>query len=293
MNLALTVLEIVAPVFALAAVGFIWVKLGFEYRMEFVTRLAMTLGIPCLIFVALMETEIEPAALSRITVAAIATYALLTAIMFSLIRIGRLDSQTWVAPMVMSNTGNIGLPLAFFAFGDAGLSLAVAVFAVSTVYAFTIGIWFVSRTSNPLNLIKEPMVGATLLGALFLWQGWKTPEVVTNTLSLIGQLGIPLMLITLGVAIARISPSQMGRATILAALKIGICTGVAVGIGLYFELPSVAFGILVLQFAAPAAVTSYLIAEKYGADAQAVAGLVVVTTAASVITLPLILAFVL
>ena len=54
MNLILTVLEIVAPVFLLAAIGFSWVKLGFEYRIQFVTQLAMTLSVPCLIFVSLM-----------------------------------------------------------------------------------------------------------------------------------------------------------------------------------------------------------------------------------------------
>ena len=46
MNLAVTVLEITAPVFLLAGVGFAWVKLGFEYRIQFVTRLAMTLAVP-------------------------------------------------------------------------------------------------------------------------------------------------------------------------------------------------------------------------------------------------------
>ena len=293
MNLTLTVLEIVAPVFALAGIGFVWVKLGLEYRVEFATRLAMTLGIPALIFVALMETEIDPSALSRIVLASVATYAALTVAVAVIVRLAGFNSRTWHAPLVMSNTGNIGLPLAFFAFGDEGLGFAVAVFAVSTVYAFTFGLWLVTRTSNPLNLIKEPMVGATLLGALFLWQGWQTPDVVTNTLRLIGQLGIPLMLITLGVAIARISPSNISRSAIMAVVKIALCAGVATAIGLAFDLPKVAFGILVLQFAAPAAVTSYLIAEKYGADAEPVAGLVVLTTALSVITLPLILAFVL
>ena len=293
MNLTLTVLEIVAPVFALAGIGFVWVKLGLEYRVEFVTRLAMTLGIPALIFVALMETEIDPSALSRIVLASVATYAALTAAVGMIVWFAGLNARTWHAPLVMSNTGNIGLPLAFFAFGDEGLGFAVAVFAVSTVYAFTFGLWLVTRTSNPLNLIKEPMVGATLLGALFLWQGWQTPDVVTNTLRLIGQLGIPLMLITLGVAIARISPSNISRSAIMAVVKIALCAGVATAIGLAFDLPKVAFGILILQFAAPAAVTSYLIAEKYGADAEPVAGLVVLTTALSVITLPLILAFVL
>ena len=64
MNLALTVLNITAPVFLLAAVGFVWVRLGFEYRVEFVTRLAMTLAVPCLIFVGLMRTEVAPEALA-------------------------------------------------------------------------------------------------------------------------------------------------------------------------------------------------------------------------------------
>ncbi|MEM6479720.1 MAG: AEC family transporter [Pseudomonadota bacterium] len=293
MNLALTVFEIVAPVFALALIGFAWVKLGLEYRTEFVTRLAMTLGIPALIFVALMETEIDPAALSRITLAAILTYVALTAVVALLLLVLRLDGRTWHAPMVMSNTGNIGLPLAFFAFGEEGLGFAVAVFAVSTVFAFTIGLWLVTRTSNPLNLIREPMVGATLLGALFLWQGWETPPVLTNTLRLIGQLGIPLMLITLGVAIARITARNFGRAALLALLKLALCMSVAAAIGLWFDLAPVAFGILVLQFSAPAAVTSYLIAEKYGADAQSVAGLVVTSTLLAVGALPLILAWVL
>ncbi|HBR62710.1 MAG TPA: transporter, partial [Rhodobacteraceae bacterium] len=56
MALAFTVLEIVTPVFLLAAIGYIWVKLGFEYRVQFVTQIAMTLAVPCLIFVSLMQT---------------------------------------------------------------------------------------------------------------------------------------------------------------------------------------------------------------------------------------------
>ena len=46
MNLVLTVLEIVAPVFLLGAIGYVWIRLGLEYRTQFVTQLAMTLGVP-------------------------------------------------------------------------------------------------------------------------------------------------------------------------------------------------------------------------------------------------------
>ena len=71
MNLAVTVLEIVAPVFMLAAIGFAWVKLGFDYSVEFVTRMAMTLSVPCLIFVSLMQTEVGPAALTALSLASV------------------------------------------------------------------------------------------------------------------------------------------------------------------------------------------------------------------------------
>ena len=45
MNLILTVLEITVPVFALAGIGYAWVRLGFDYPLQFVTRLAMTLAL--------------------------------------------------------------------------------------------------------------------------------------------------------------------------------------------------------------------------------------------------------
>ncbi|MEJ6399241.1 AEC family transporter [Yoonia sp. 208BN28-4] len=292
MNLALTVLNITAPVFLLAAVGFAWVKMGFEYRVEFVTRLAMTLSVPCLIFVALMRTEIEPAALAALSLASLAAYGLVTVGSLILVAVFRLNVQTFLAPLMFGNTGNLGLPLALFAFGDVGLGYAVVVFAVMAILSFTLGIWIVSGGGSVLRVVKEPLVAATLLGALFLWQGWETPSFLTNALDLIGQMAIPIMLITLGVAVARLETKALGLAVVLSIIKVIICVAAAYAAALWFALDPVAAGVLIVQVATPVAVTSYLLAEKYGADAQPVAGLVVVSTLLSVITLPLILAFV-
>ncbi len=290
-NLVLTVLEIVAPVFLLAAIGFTWVKLGFEYRVQFVTRLAMTLSVPCLIFVSLMKTKIDPASLTTVSLAAIAAYGAVTLLMWLLVRIGRLDRRSYLAPLIFGNTGNLGLPLALFAFQDEGLGYAVVIFAIMAIYSFTFGIWLVSGGGSIWKALKEPLVGATLLGALFLGMGWHTPVFVTNTLGLIGQMAIPLMLITLGVAVARLEPGRMTRAVWLSIAKAVVCVGVGVGMGLLFKLAPVPFAILILQVSTPVAVTSYLLAEKYGADSDAVAGLVVASTLLSVFSLPLILAF--
>ncbi len=290
-NLVVTVLEIVAPVFFLAAIGFAWVKLGFEYRIEFITKLTMTLSVPALIFTALMKTRIDPAALTTLSLAAIAGYGAITLAAFVAVRLFRLDLRTWLAPLIFGNTGNLGLPLAMFAFGEAGLSYAVVVFAVMAVWSFTFGVWVVAGGGSPLKALREPLVWATLLGALFLWQGWQTPEVITNTLDLVGQIAIPLMLMTLGVAVARLHPKGLARALLLALGKVVVTVALGWAIGRLFGLGPVPFAVLVLQLSTPVAVTSYMLAEKYGADAQSVAGLVVVSTLSAVATIPLTLAF--
>lgn len=290
MTLIATVLEIVAPVFLLAAVGFIWVKMGLDYRVEFVTRLAMTLSVPCLIFVALMETKIDPASLSALSMAAFLTYVALAGAVLVAVFLLRQPIRVMAAPLIFGNTGNLGLPLALFAFGEAGLGYAVVVFAIMAVLSFTFGVWLVSGGGNLSKVVKEPMVAATILGALFLWQGWETPTFLTNTLRLTGQMAIPLMLITLGVAVARLSPDSLAKAMGLSALKLALSVGIAWPIGRYFALEPVAFAVLVVQIATPVAVTSYLLAEKYGEDGHEVAGLVVASTLLSVGYLPLLLA---
>ena len=285
----LTVLEIVAPVFILAGIGFTWVKIGLEYRVEFVTRFAMMMAVPCLIFTALMKTEIEPVALSELMLAGIATYAAVCVLAFIFTRVFQLDIRTYLMPLISGNTGNLGLPLCLFAFGQAGFGYAVVVFAITNILAFPLGVWVVAGGGSYKRLFQEPLVAGTFLGLLFMWQGWETPRFLTNALELIGQMAIPMMLITLGVAVARLRSGQMSRAIWISLSKVAIGAGSAAMVGLAFGLPHEALAVLVLQLSMPVAVTSYLLAEKYGADADAVAGLVVVSTLMTIGITPVIL----
>ena len=293
MSIVVAVLEIVAPVFVLASIGFLWVKLGGEYRVQFVTHLAMTLGIPCLIFTAMMDAAIDPAALTEVVLATVVAYLALTFLAWILVSLLRLERRVYLAPIVFGNTGNLGLPLAMFAFGEAGLGYAVVIFAVMAVYSFTFGVWLISCGGSPFKVLKEPIVTATLLGGLFLVNGWHTPLWLTNTLKLIGQMAIPLMLITLGVAVARLKLHKIGRATLISVLKVLASIGIGLATAVAFGLDAVPFAVLVLQISTPVAVTSYLLAEKYDADPDSVAGLVVVSTLISIAAIPVTLAFLL
>ncbi len=291
MALILQVFQIIAPVFLLAAVGYAWVRgLGWNYDVEFVTRLSMTLSIPCLIFMALSRSKVEPALLRDTVFAALAAYVLVGLIAWGLVRLLGLDAQAYWAPITFGNTGNLGLPVALFAFGQLGFDLAVVVFAVMAILSFTFGLWVVAGGS-PARAIREPLVWGTVLGSVFLAFGWNVPIWLGSALDLVGQMAIPLMLITLGVAISRLRPRALSQAFWLCLLKIAVCVAVPLAIGLMFGLARLPLGVLVLQVSTPVAVTSYMLAAKYQARPDEVAGLVVVSTALSILTIPLTLAF--
>jgi predicted permease len=291
MQLILQVAQVVAPVFLLAAIGFAWVRRGWAYDVEFVTRLAMTLSIPCLIFMALVRSDVDPRLLRDTVLAALVAYGVVGAVAWALVRGLGFDMATYWAPITFGNTGNLGLPIALFAFGQAGFDFAVVIFAVMAIFSFTFGVWVVAGGGNPLNAVREPLVWGTLLGSAFLLFGWTVPVWIGNSLDLVGQMAIPLMLITLGVAIARLQPRSLGRAFWLCLAKLAICTVVPLAVGMAFGLPKLTLGVLVLQVATPVAVTSYMLAAKYRARPDEVAGLVVVSTLLSIPAIPLLLAF--
>ena len=291
MNLVLNVFQISAPVFFLTAIGFVWVKLNIEYRVEFVTRLAMTLSLPCLIFVSLMNTQISPEILRAVSLAAIISYALVTIASFILVKVLKLNVSTFLAPLIFGNTGNLGLPLAFFAFGTEGLSYAVVIFSIMATYNFTFGVWVISGGGSIVKATKEPLVWGTILGLIFLINNWKTPLFLTSTLELIGQMAIPLMLITLRVAIARLRLINISRALVITLTKFFICLVLSIIVGRYFQLEHIPFSVLLLQLTTPVAVTSYLLATKYDNGSEDIADLVIISTLISVIYIPIILFF--
>ena len=121
MILFLTVLKIISPIFLLGSIGFIWEKTKVEYPIHFVTNLTMSISLPCMIFTSLMNSNVDHKILSSIILATIITYLFLILFCYGFVKLIKIDVPTFLPPMIFGNTGNLGLPLAFFAFGDVGL----------------------------------------------------------------------------------------------------------------------------------------------------------------------------
>src|SRR5262249_48763408 len=115
------------------------------------------------------------------------------------------------------------------------------------------------------------------------------PAWFANTISLIGGLTIPVMLMMLGGTLARLQVATLSRAIVLSALRIGAGAVVGAIVASLFGLPATARAVLILQCAMPVAVYCYLYAERWQCDPEEVAGLVFLSTVASVITVPALL----
>jgi predicted permease len=289
----LQILEITTPVFVLACIGYGWTRTGLPFDIPFVTRLAMQVSIPCLIFSVLSGIEVDPVLFRDLALASLVLYVAIAACAWMLVRGGGLDRRAYLAPLIFGNTGNIGLPIAFFAYGDEGLAYAMVVFAVMASLSFTAGLMMVTEKASPLEALKQPIFYASILGILFTAQGWPVPDVVNNTLSLVGQIAIPTMLITVGVAVAQLDVRDLGRALAVSIAKLTLCAIAAVAVAAAFQLDAVPTGALILQAIMPVAVTSYMLATRYDADPDSVAGLVVVSTIVSIAAIPVALAILL
>ena len=285
--------NVLLPVFAVAGVGYGWRRLGVPFEREFVTRMIMNVAGPCLIVDSLAGLDLTLERFVTMVAASAAMFAVTIAAAWLLLRTLKLSVRSYLPAVGIGNTGNLGLPLSLFAFGEAGLGLAVAVYAVNSVAQFTLTPVLQSGQPALRALVTTPVVYGAVIGTALLASGAELPEWLESTIGLLADLMIPLMLLALGNTLGGLHARRLPLAFGLGAARLGLGFGVALAVSFAFGLEGTAQAVLVLQGAMPAAVFNYLFAARYGRDADDVAGIVLVSTLLAAVTMPLLVAFVL
>lgn len=282
---------VLLPVFSLAAVGYAWRRSGAPFELEFVTRLIMNVAGPCLVFDSLSTLKLPLHEFLNMVGAAIAMLVVTALVSFVLLKALRLSIRSYLPCLAIGNTGNLGLPLCLFAFGDQGLGLAVAVYVTNSVGQFTLVPMIQSRVPVLRTVLTTPVIYGAIGGLVVLETGIGLPEWTETTVRLLGDLMIPLMLIALGYTVGGLRARNLPLAVGLGAARIAIAFGVAVAVSRVAGLHGIARGVLVLQGAMPAAVFSYLFAARYERDADDIAGIVLVSTLLAAVLLPLLVSY--
>jgi len=284
---------VLLPVFALATVGYGWRRLGFPFEREFVTRLIMNVSGPCLVVDSLARLTLPMEVFLRMAAGAVTMFVVTVAVSWFALRLAGLSIRSFLPALAIGNTGNLGLPLCLFAFGQEGLGLAVAVYVTNSVGQFTLTPMLQSQESPLKTLATTPVVYGALIGTAVLFSDATLPEWVMTTIGLLGSLMIPLMLLALGNTLGGLHAKRLPFATAWGVVRLLLGFGVAYAVSVLFGIEGIAQGVLVLQGAMPAAIFNYLFAARYGRHPDEVAGIVLMSTLASALTLPLLVTFVL
>lgn len=290
-------LAIMAPLFIGTAIGYGWVHSGKDYPSEFVSRAVMNIATPCLIVSVMSRVEVEPRIMGGVALAAALVTLSMLVIGYLVTRWLRLEPAGYLPSLLFPNNGNLGLPLCLFAFGETGLALALASFMVMMLSTFTLGIVMVSRAEGVgarlRALARQPVLYAMVLAVALLLTDTELPRWLFNTTDLLGGFAIPLMIMTLGVSLARLKLVAWKRSLLFSALR--VLGGLALGylaarlVGLEGE----ALGVAVLQAAMPVAIFNYLLSLRYDRQPQEVAAMVLISTLLAFLVLPMVLVWVL
>lgn len=296
------IFSVMAPVLACALIGFIWAKKRVPYESEFVSRLVLNVGAPCLIIASIGQVSLRANVLAEMALAVVLVALIMAVVGLLVIRLMKQDVSTYLPSMVFPNVGNMGLPVCMFAFGEQGLALALSFFMILSLAHFPVGIWLSSRhhpeakqggAAGLQSALKMPILWAIPIAVILVIQQWQLPLFLANSVELIAGMTIPLMLITLGISLQKLRVKDWQQSLFFSVVR--IAGGLAAGwlVCTLLQLEGVARGVVLLQAAMPVAVFNYLFAERYDCNPAQVAGMVVLSTFMAFATIPLMLFFIL
>ena len=263
MDLLGKLFEVLFPVFLIIGIGYWYGKKDPKFDTKFITAFAGNFGLPSIIFYSLTTTSINIELFLRFSY-----YITLYVFIFSIIgliilKIMNKDIYRLLPPLILPNTGNMGMPLCLFAYGKIGLAIATSITAIILVFHFSINILLASKKLSIKPLLKCIPVYALLISLIFVYYEIPAPKFLENSTFLIGYSTIFLILMSLGVALSKLTVFDVKETLIYSFIRVVIGPIVGLAFVKFFNLSGVEAGVMFIQASMPSAVLTFLISEIY------------------------------
>lgn len=286
------ILSIVFPVMAVVLVGWVYAKRR-PADMTTANVTNMDIFVPALVFTALSDRSFDLAGHWAFAIGAFFMIVGSGLIGWLVARLTHIDPRVLVPTAMFNNNGNLGLPLAYLAFGAEGLAAAVVMFMVSNLMHFSFGNWYLDHEARWWNAWRYPVILSALAGLAVSFSGVEIWEPLRVSIKMLGDVSIPLALFALGVRIAQshVTALRIGfiGAFVRPASGILITWLLTIMLGLQGEQKAM----LILFGALPPAVINYVFAERYNRRPDEVSTIVLIGNIAAVLVIPVVLALVL
>ncbi len=281
------------PILLVSGAGFLLGK-TLDVDARSLGRVVFYVFSPILVFDLLVHTQLNSGqilATMGFTVGVAVVVGAVAVLIGSLLRFDRPLLMALILTASFGNTGNYGLPLVSFAFGQDALAFATVNFVTSVVLFNTLGVLVASLghmdlKTAALGIFRVPAVYAVLLAAGLNRFQITLPAPLERTVGLAANGSIPVMIILLGLELSRVRWSHSVPAVSLSA-GLRLLGGPTVGFLLagLLGFRGAAWQGNVIESGMPAAVTTTVLATEYGLDTSLVTAMVFLGTILSPLTL--------
>jgi len=293
MDIYLKLFEVLFPVFFIVGIGFLLGKKNPNFDTSFITTYAGNFGTPALVIFAITAGGVtfdifkEFFFYSLILLSAFGVVGLIFLVLM------KKDYIRELPTFILPNTGNMGIPICLFAYGELGMGIAAAISSLVVLLHFTLNIFLAKRAFDFQTIFKSPAFYAIIITVLFLYFEQPVPQFVMNTVMLLAYGMIVMILMSLGVALTQMKVFSFKDAVITSTGR--VILGPIIGFILIkiFGLTGVSAGVVLIQSSMPSAILCYLVASMYSPKeiVDNISSTIVVSTLMSLVTIPITLFF--
>jgi len=263
MDLLIKLFDVLFPVFLTIGIGYWYGKKDPKFDTKFITTFAGNFGLPAIIFYSLTTTNISFDLFLRFSYYITLYVIIFTIIGVLILKVLKKDIYRLLPPLILPNTGNMGMPICLFAYGKMGLAIATAATAMILVFHFSINILLASKKFSIKPLIKCIPVYALLISLIFVYYEIPSPVFLENATFLIGYSTIFLVLMSLGIALSKLKVFSFKETLIYSLTRVIIGPIVGFGFVKFFNLSGIEAGVMFIQASMPSAILTYLVAKIY------------------------------
>ncbi|MBU0951404.1 MAG: AEC family transporter [Elusimicrobia bacterium] len=291
-------MNVIIPVFFIIAVGYIMEK-KFKLNMRTLSDLNFYVFVPALIFVKMLDSDLQPSKTIGILLFYLIHFAILFAISFILFspKVVRQKRTTLTLCTVFHNAGNYGIPLMLLAYGTEGVSVIAIIMIALNLLCFTMGIFMMESehkdmSKTMVNLLKIPVIYAIFIGFALRFFHLNPPHQIMIPIGHLADGLIAVALLTLGAQLALSKPGKDLKFVSLGVfMRLVIAPIIAVLLVPFFKFTGNIGPIMILSSGLPVAVNAYLLAAEYDNEAELASQLVFWSTVLSAFSIPVILYF--
>ena len=282
--------EVIFPVFFIIGVGY-WIgKKNPNFDTNFITSFSGSIGVPSMLFYSLTSTSLDFSVFFKFAMITALFVALFAVTGIVILLILKRNILMELPPLILPNTGNIGLPLCLFAYGASGFSIASSIAAMIMLFHFTIGIFLASGKLSFKPLATSVPMYAIVITGTILYFKIPVPQFIINTTMLIAYATIFLILTSLGIALTKLQAVNFKGNLAISLVRLISGPMIAFIIIRWLDLESYQAGALLIQCSMPSAVLTYLVAKMYSPKEHVdnIASVIVTSTTISLVTIPII-----